>query len=183
MLILLGFAMVVFVAAGLTVRSLQTKSIPLEKGVPMLITSPAFQEGQTIPIKYTCDDGGDNLNPPLAFANTPAQAKSLALIMDDPDSPGGVFNHWLLWNIDPLTTQIAEGSTPSGSVVGTTSFGDQGYGGPCPGIGQHRYQFKIYALDTTLDLPESATQADLEPALKGHILGSGKLTGVYMRQK
>lgn len=147
------------------------------------ITSPAFSQGQLIPKKYTCDQGGENLSPELDISGTPPQTQSLALIVDDPDSPSGLFTHWLLWNIDPSVTQIPENSSPSGAVQGTNSFGFLGYGGPCPGIGQHRYQFKIYALRTRLDLPESTLQPELEKAISGNVIASGCLTGVYHRQK
>ena len=113
-------------------------------GAKMKITSSAFQEGGNIPSKFTCD-GGDS-SPPLQIAEIPSSAKSLALVVDDPDAPSGLFTHWIVWNISPQTNGIAEGSTPKG-VQGTNDFGKAGYGGPCPPSGTHRYYVKIFALD------------------------------------
>jgi Raf kinase inhibitor-like protein, YbhB/YbcL family len=107
----------------------------------MKITSSVFQEGGNIPSKFTCD-GGDT-SPPLQIAEVPSGAKSLALVVDDPDAPSGLFTHWMVWNISPQTNTIAEGSTPKG-VHGTNDFGKSGYGGPCPPSGTHRYYFKIF---------------------------------------
>ena len=146
----------------------------------MKLTSPVFQPNQPIPSKYTCD--GDNINPPLKIADVPGTAKSLALIMDDPDAPAGNWDHWLVFNIDPQTTEIAENSVPDGVIQGKTDFGDNKYGGPCPGQGQHRYFFKLYALDANLDLKEGATKAEIEQAMDGHILDQTELVGIYQRQ-
>src|SRR6266852_3867540 len=118
-------------------------------GGKMKITTTAFQEGGNIPSKFTCD--GADTNPPLRFEGVPAEAKSLALIVDDPDAPGGLFTHWLVWNIDPKTTEIVENSAPVGAVQGTNDFPKKGYGGPCPASGTHRYYFKVFALAQTLD--------------------------------
>ena len=147
----------------------------------MRIESPAFGNTSRIPTAYTCD--GANVNPPLAIADVPAGAKSLCLIMDDPDAPMGTWVHWTVWNIDPKTTGIPEHSVPKGSVEGKTSAGESGYGGPCPPppTGTHRYFFKLYALDRTLDLPASPDKAALERAMEGHILGNAELIGLYSR--
>ena len=145
----------------------------------MKITSTALTEGGAIPRKYTCD--GPNLNPPLAIEGAPAQAKSLALIVDDPDAPRGTWNHWLVWNIDPKTTELKENSVPPGAVQGTTDFGSAKYGGPCPPSGTHRYFFRVYAVDTTLNLTARAKRADLDKALAGHVLAEGTLMGKYAR--
>lgn len=147
----------------------------------MKITSSSFAHNQNIPPKYTCD--GENINPPLLFSDIPADAKSLVLISDDPDAPMGTWVHWILWNIDPKTTEIAEKSVPAGAMEGTTSFGETGYGGPCPPSGVHRYFFKLYALDTKLDLPISAKKEDLEKAIQQHILASAEMIGLYTRSK
>src|SRR6266550_8444606 len=114
-------------------------------GGKMKISSSAFQEGGNIPSKFTCD--GADANPPLRVEGAPAEAKSLALIADDPDAPVGLFTHWLVWNIDPKTTEIAENSPPNGAVQGTNDYPNLGYGGPQPPSGTHRYYFKIFALD------------------------------------
>lgn len=150
----------------------------------MKITSTAFQHNGNIPPRYTCD--GENINPPLTINDVPAQAKSLVLIVDDPDAPMGTWVHWTVWNIDPAITEISENSLPKGTyeaaVEGITSFGKTGYGGPCPPSGTHRYFFKLYALDILLDLPSSAKSADIEKATSGHILASAELIGLYKRQ-
>lgn len=144
----------------------------------MKITSSAFDHEGDIPSKYTCD--GANINPALAISEVPAQAKSLVLISDDPDAPAGTWVHWTVWNIDPGTTEIAENSAPGG-VEGVTNFGKPGYGGPCPPSGTHRYYFKLYALDTTLDLPASTDAKGLEAAMQGHVLAETVLMGRYSR--
>jgi Raf kinase inhibitor-like YbhB/YbcL family protein len=150
-------------------------------GGKMKITSPAFQEGGNIPAKFTCD--GANANPPLHIEQVPAEAKSLALIVDDPDAPGGLFIHWLVWGIDPKATDIAENSVPPNVVQGKNGFGKSGYGGPCPPSGAHRYYFRVYALDQTLSLPAGANRGELDNRMKGHIIGQGELMGRYSRQK
>jgi len=149
-------------------------------GAKMKITSSAFQEGANIPSKFTCD--GSDASPPLQIADVPLDAKSLALIVDDPDAPSGLFTHWMVWNILPQTGAIGEGSTPKG-VQGANDFGKSGYGGPCPPSGTHRYYFKIFALDRKLDLPFGAKRGQLDAAMKGHVLAQGELMGLYSRRK
>lgn len=146
----------------------------------MQLTSPAFGHNQPIPPKYTCDD--QDVSPRLAISGVPENAQSLALIVDDPDAPRGDWVHWTLWNIAPTTTKIAENSVPQGAVEGMTDFGKPGWGGPCPSSGQHRYQFKLYSLDATLDLAASATKADIEKTMQNHILDQTTLIGLYQRQ-
>ena len=148
-------------------------------GAKMKITSPAFQEGGNIPSKFTCD--GANVNPPLHIDQVPAGAKSLALIVDDPDAPGGTFVHWLVWNIDPKTTDIGENSVPPTAVQGKNGFGKSGYGGPCPPSGTHRYYFRVYALDIP-QVQGGSTRADLDLAMRGHIIGQGQLMGRYSKK-
>lgn len=144
---------------------------------PMKITSSAFSHNQKLPAKYTCD--GSNINPPLTISDIPEGAKSLVLIHDDPDAPMGIWVHWTLWNINPATLEIAENSVPNGAAEGMTSFRKTGYGGACPPSGTHRYFFKIYALDTTLNLSSSAKSSDIESAMEGHILAKAELIGLY----
>ena len=146
----------------------------------MKITSSAFQEGATIPSKFTCD--GADASPPLQIADIPSGAKSLALIVDDPDAPSGLFTHWMVWNLSPQTSTVAEGRAPKG-VQGTNDFDKSGYGGPCPPSGTHRYYFKIFALDRELDLPSGAKRAQLDAAMKGHVVAQGELMGRYSRHK
>ena len=150
-------------------------------GSKMKITSSAFQEGGNIPSKFTCD--GADVNPALRFEGAPAEAKSLGLIVDDPDAPVGLFTHWLIWNIDPKTTEIAENSAPAKAVQGTNDFPKTGYGGPCPPSGTHRYYFKIFALDQMLDLKAGAKRAEVDAAMRGHVIGQGELMGRYSRKK
>lgn len=149
-------------------------------GAKMKITSSAFQEGAEIPSKFTCD--GADTSPPLQIADIPSEAKSLVLVVDDPDAPSGLFTHWTFWNIPPQTSAVGEGSAPKG-VQGTNDFGKSGYGGPCPPSGTHRYYFKIFALDRELDLPSGAKRGQLDAAMKGHVVAQGELIGRYSRQK
>lgn len=149
-------------------------------GAKMKITSPAFQEGGNIPSKFTCD-GGDT-SPALHIADVPSGAKSLALVVDDPDAPSGLFTHWMVWNISPQTATVGEGSAPKG-VQGANDFGKSGYGGPCPPSGTHRYYFKIFALDRELNLPAGARRGQLDAAMKGHVVAQGELMGRYSKQK
>jgi Raf kinase inhibitor-like YbhB/YbcL family protein len=144
------------------------------------LSSPAFKYNQMIPFKYTCD--GADVNPPLAIESAPAGAKSLALVVDDPDAPAGTWVHWVLWNIDPGTTEIGENSVPSTARQGVNDFRKRSYGGPCPPSGTHRYFFKLYALDTVPDLGQDTTKSALERAMKGHIIAETELIGVYKRK-
>jgi Raf kinase inhibitor-like YbhB/YbcL family protein len=143
------------------------------------VTSSAFQPGAKIPEQFTCK--GANVNPPLQFGGIPAGTKNLALLVEDPDAPSGLFTHWLVWNINPATTQIAEKSVPSGAVQGTNDFGKAGYGGPCPPSGTHRYFFRVFALDRTLDLKSGAKRQEFDKALAGHALARGEVMGRYSR--
>lgn len=149
-------------------------------GAKMKITSSAFQPGGNIPSKFTCD--GSDTSPPLKIQGVPPATKSLVLIVDDPDAPSGLFTHWLVWNISPQESTIAEGITPKG-VQGTNDFGKSGYGGPCPPSGTHRYFFKIFALDRELDLADGAKRKDLDAKMSGHVIAQGELMGRYSRQK
>jgi hypothetical protein len=143
----------------------------------MKLESPVFKNSESIPSKYTCD--GDNVNPPLKISAMPDEAKSLVLIVDDPDAPRGTWVHWLVWNIQPDTKEVNENTVPKGAVEGMTSFGKAGYGGPCPPSGIHRYFFKIYAIDKILDISAKSKMADLEQAINGHVLSSAELMGRY----
>lgn len=146
----------------------------------MLITSPSFQNNGNIPQKFTCD-GGD-INPELQIQNISAEAKSLALIVDDPDAPRGIFTHWTVWNINPQTAVIKEESVPGGAVEGNTDFGRADYGGPCPPPGKpHHYHFKLYALDAILNLPAGASKSELESEIEKHLLDKTELIGIYQR--
>ncbi len=143
------------------------------------ISSPAFEKGGEIPKKYTCD--GVNVNPPLKIENVPPNTKSFALIFDDVDAPRGSYVHWILWNIDPTIKEVKENSVPEGAVQGTNDFKKRSYGGPCPPKRAHKYVFKIFALDTRLNLHPNFTKKDLEKAMEGHIISKTQLMGVYKR--
>ena len=148
------------------------------------ITSTAFRHDGMIPVKHTCD--GDNVSPPLFWGEIPGRTQSVALICDDPDSPRK-FAHWIVYNIPSDVTTLSEG-IPLGELIegramqGTNDFGDVGYGGPCPGVGSaHHYEFTLYALDAILDLAAGATKNQVLDAMGGHVLGQGRLVGVYER--
>jgi Raf kinase inhibitor-like YbhB/YbcL family protein len=143
--------------------------------------STAFEDGAEIPRRHSCE--GEDLSPPLAWSEAPQEARSLALIVDDPDAPSGTFVHWLAWGIDPGTGGLQEGeSAPS---EGTGGFGESGYRGPCPppGHGPHRYFFRLFALDQRLDLAPGVSREELEGAMQGHVLSSAELIGTYERSE
>lgn len=149
----------------------------------MKLESPSFKNNETIPKKYGYKNG--NISPPLNIGDIPESTKSLALIMDDPDAMGAVgkvWVHWVLWNIPKDIEQIGENSIPENSIEGKTDFGEIGYGGPAPPDKEHTYIFKLYALDTTLDLSKESTKEDLENSMKDHIISETKLTGKYAPQ-
>jgi len=150
----------------------------------MRIRSPAFQNGATIPKRFTCD--GADINPELVFEDVPQETKSLVLIMDDPDVPktireDGTWDHWLVWNIPPDTKIIPEQWEARGVVVGRNTGGTNGYEGPCPPDREHRYFFKLYALDTILNLSSDASKTELIKSMEGHIIAQAELIGLYKR--
>jgi len=142
------------------------------------LLSPAFKDGEDIPRKFSCE--GENVNPSLEIKGLPRQTQVLALIVEDPDTGHGVFDHWLVWNIHP-NESIKENDVPG--VYGRNGFGKNGYGGPCPPQGKHRYFFYIYALDAELDLPPGSTKKELKDAMRGHILATAELMGYYQKSK
>lgn len=141
------------------------------------VTSPAFKSEDFIPVKYTCD--GENISPPLNIANIPNGTKTLVLIMDDPDAPNGTFDHWLVWNIAPTSSTIMEDNAPG--TEGKNGSGNNGYKGPCPPSGIHRYFFRVYALDTKLELKPGAVRSMLEESLQNHVLATGEMVGLYKK--
>ena len=145
------------------------------------LSSSIFEDNGNIPGKYTCDSA--NVNPPLKIENAPLETRSLVLVFDDLDAPRGTYVHWILWNIRPDTKEIKENSVPEGAVQGMTDFKKRKYGGPCPPSRAHRYVFKIYALDTRLDLNPDSTKKDVEKAMKGHVIGEAQMAGLYKRKK
>src|SRR3989338_4818741 len=149
----------------------------------MKITSDSFKSNGNIPSKFTCD--GDNVNPNLRFEDIAENSKSLVLIMDYPDAvpvAGFVWEHWLVWNIDPNTEEISENSVPREAVEGRNSRGKNSYGGPCPPDKEHRYYFRLYALDTVLDISRNSQKKDIESAMKGQIIDRAELVGKYKRK-
>ena len=158
-----------------------TPSIP---NAGFVLGSTAFEEGQPVPKVYSCD--GSDTSPPLQWTGTPEGTKSLALIMDDPDAPGTTWTHWVLFAMSPETTSLPEGvapdmTGPDGSRQGNNSWAKLGYGGPCPPSGTHRYYFRLYALDTQIDLPSGANADQLKEKMQGHVLAVGELMGRYSK--
>lgn len=151
-----------------------------------LLASQAFADGSTVPALYTCD--GEDISPPLTWSGPPPGTVSFALVCEDPDAPGGTWTHWVAWNIPPSSRGLPEGCSreallPDGTVQGVNSWGETGYGGPCPPSGIHRYIFRIYALDTLLDPDTGASAVELLEAMQGHVIGSASLTGLYSRRR
>ena len=144
----------------------------------LTVNSPAFENNKLIPSKYTCD--GDDVNPPLIIEGVPDETKSLVLIVDDPDCPTGTWDHWVVWNITP-TRKIEENTVPG--TEGMNTARKHSYGGPCPPWGTHRYFFKVYALNTELDLNPNSGKKDVEKAMQGRILAKGELIGLYRRSR
>jgi Raf kinase inhibitor-like YbhB/YbcL family protein len=145
----------------------------------MTITSTAFQNNDPIPKEYGYD--GRNVNPPLTFSEVPVEAKSLLLMVEDPDAPNGIFTHWILYNISPATLQIMEGSAPIGAQEATNDFGVTGYGGPKPPPGKpHRYVFKLFALDITLkDVRPQDRRQEVYTAMDGHVIDEAQIVGLF----
>lgn len=184
--LLIGLGMLMVGCGGLSgvfVNPSPEITVPPSSAV-MNIESPAFQANHTIPTEYTCD--GVDQSPPLQWSEVPPEAQSLTLIMDDPDAPRGTFVHWVVYDLpadgDGLAEAIPAGeSIPGGGVQGINDFRAIAYGGPCPPRGTHRYLFKLYALDTQLNLPPGVSKADVIAAMDGHILGFAELIGLYSR--
>lgn len=146
----------------------------------MEITSTAFANNKHIPSQYSCL--GENINPPLSISKIPKNSKSLALLVDDPDAPVGDWVHWLVFNIKPTTQEIKENSIPANSVIGLNSSGRNQYEGPCPPSGTHHYYFKIYALDTVLDLDQTTTKEIFLKNISGHIVDQNELIGLFAKK-
>jgi Raf kinase inhibitor-like YbhB/YbcL family protein len=144
----------------------------------LVLESPAFSANEPIPVEYTCK--GTDHSPALSWHGAPAGTKSFALIMDDPDAPGGTWDHWVLFNIPATLNELkASARLPAGATSGKNTWGNQGYGGPCPPSGTHRYFFTLYALDTQLSLDSAANKQDVSHAMKGHILDKAELIGLF----
>lgn len=146
----------------------------------MNISSQDFERDAMIPEKFTCD--GENINPQLSISDVPAEAKSLALIVNDPDAPSGDFVHWVMWNIDPSVTEIMQGTTPIEATEGNNDTGEPGWTGPCPPSGTHHYEFHLYALDQKIELLPGADKHEFREALEGAVLEEAIYVGLYSRQ-
>ena len=144
------------------------------------LQSSAFAAGRAIPVVYTCD--GSNTRPPLTISGVPQDTKSLAIVMYDPDAPGGTFVHWVAWNIPPETQELPHGSLLPTIMEGTTSYQSVGYQGPCPPSGTHRYVWRLYALRSVLSLDSKATREDLETAINTYVITQTELLGMYTKQ-
>jgi hypothetical protein len=180
---------VVIVLAGLTAAGAAAQGGENEEPMSLSITSPAFTEGAEIPTVYTCE--GDDLSPELNWSGIPDGTRSLALIVDDPDAPDPaapkmVFVHWVLYNLPPdadgLPKDVGSDGLPAGTREGLNDWDRTGYGGPCPPIGEHRYFFKLYALDTELKPLDEPTKANLLQAIEGHVVAEAQLMGTYAKQ-
>jgi len=147
--------------------------------VGLTLSSPEFEHRKKIPSKFTCQ--GEDINPELNIAGVPEGTKSFVLIMDDPDAPFGVWDHWIVWNINPSTEKISEDSVPRGALQGINNWGRNDYGGPCPPA-KHNYEFKLYAIDTTLELNEGATKGEVMSSIQNHIIENTKLIGTYQKE-
>jgi hypothetical protein len=161
-----------------------TVSTPPAGKTKIKLTSKAFKEGESIPRQYTCD--GINISPPLEWSGVPKTAKTIAVIVEDPDAPGGTWVHWVLYDLPADNIGIVENlpateKLVAGGFQGTNDFGKIGYGGPCPPSGTHRYFFKIFAVDSELSLPAGATKDKVLKAMEGHVLADGQLMGTYVR--
>lgn len=167
---------VLLVIIGCAQEAVEEIQKPEVKTMALTLTSSAFENNGIIPKKNTCD--GDDKTPPLAISGVPDHTQSLAIIMDDPDAPGKVWDHWIVFNIPPDTTEITEGGEPEG-VHGAGTSGNADYKGPCPPDAEHGYVFKLYALNTMLEIPEGATKEQVEQAMEGHILEQTELIGKY----
>ncbi len=168
----------------------QGDTVPATPAMTFNLSSPAFAPNGSIPTKYTCE--GADISPPLEWSGAPANTKSFALIVEDPDAPDPakptrVVSHWVAYNIPASATKLAENASkagmPPGSAQGSNERGDQAYMGPCPPIGRHRYFFKLFALDTELKGLKNPKKADLEKAIQGHIVGTAELIGNYQKSK
>ena len=189
----LSTGLLLFLVAGLAVCFLacngngdSSQATPVSvSGTGLSISSPAFQDGDPIPAKYTCD--GEDVSPPLEWSNVPDGTESIALIVDDPDAPGGTFVHWVFYDLPEDSDGLAEGISTRrlgalGGSSGSNNLGESGYGGPCPPRGdEHRYFFRLYSLDGELGLESGATKSELFQAMEGRVLDQAELMGTYQR--
>lgn len=179
----LAAAAIIFAAAYAYLQDKKAENtvLPIKNNNTIMNLTGVFANNGSLPAKYTCD--GEKINPALSIGGVPKQAKSLVLIVDDPDAPSGTFTHWTVWNIDPSVKSIKENSVPGGAVQGAATADGTGYVPPCPPSGIHRYRFKLYALDSMLDLLAGASISELSTAMNGHVIVQTELVGSYQRQK
>jgi Raf kinase inhibitor-like YbhB/YbcL family protein len=176
-------AALICAAAAFTLATTGSLMAPPATNKKMTLSSSAFKDGQPIPADYTCD--GKNISPQLSWGGAPGNTQSLMLLVDDPDAPSGVWTHWILFNLLTDTSELPEdfAKSPSTAKQGTNDFKKPGYGGPCPPSGKvHRYFFRIFALDTTLNLPAGASRKEIDAAMAKHVLAMGQLMGTYQRK-
>ena len=184
-IVVLGLFLLLFLGcAGRQPQIAQPANTPKQEKVEIKLTSAAFKDGEPIPRAYTCD--GANISPPLEWSGVPKSAKTIVIVCDDPDAPGGTWVHWVLYNLPADNIGVVENlpateTLKAGGFQGKNDFGKTAYGGPCPPSGTHRYFFKIYALDSELPLKAGATRAELMKAMEGHIVVQGQLMGTYRR--
>jgi Raf kinase inhibitor-like YbhB/YbcL family protein len=167
---------------AVTTQSPPTTQTPSGTTAAIKLTSFAFADSQPVPRQYTCN--GINISPPLEWTGIPKSAKTIAIVADDPDAPGGTWVHWVIYNLPADTIGMVENlptteDLKGGGFQGTNDFEKIGYGGPCPPSGTHRYFFKIYSLDTELPLKAGATKVEVEKAMAGHVVAQGQLMGTY----
>ncbi len=173
----LTFFIGLLLIAGCTAANQKKDTEPV-KGGEMKLLSSAFEEGEYIPEKYTAD--GENISPPLEIKDAPSSTESYALVVDDPDAPVGTWVHWVVWNIPADVKNLKQGTAPEG-IRGKNDFGNLKYGGPAPPSGTHRYYFKLYALDTMLNITEGSAKEDLLEIIRGHIVERAEIMGKYSR--
>ncbi len=177
---------IVTIALLLALAACQAPALDTSNTAKFKLSSPAFQDSGSIPQKFTCQ--GESVSPELNWSEAPANTKSFALIVDDPDAPGGTFTHWVLFDIPADTKQLAEGAGSSNTsnpigVGGNNGTNQTGYMGPCPPSGSHRYYFRLYALDVpALNLKAGAARSEVENALKSHVIGTAETMGRYEKQ-
>lgn len=178
---IIGFIVTFILCIGMFIASTSTAYALSGDQMTLKILSTAFENESSIPSKYTCT--GKDISPPLSWKDEPPNTKSFVLIVDDPDAPVGNWDHWIVFNLPNSTHELTENFTtlPSHALYGKNSWGKSAYGGPCPPSGEHRYYFKLYALDTVLNLPAGASKSQIESAMKGHILAEAKLMGRYKK--
>jgi len=178
-IVIIIFTIFIFRDKNISPNQQQVGSTILNNLTTMKISSPAFENNMPIPSKYTCE--GENINPPLLSEDVPPEAKSLVLIVDDPDAPRGTFIHWVVFNISPQANFIEENSVPLGALLGKNDANSLNYYGPCPPSGEHRYIFHLYALDTQLNLTNGASISEIKDAMRNHILTETELVGRYQK--